>query len=152
MTDPVRQRILRVLETLPDEKAYLVLDYIEFLESKYAARARPDNFLARLVDTVGDTMRASKVPIQTISGTLNAMDSAQKLMKGLAAAGEAVLDEVGRAVTPPGGPVAGSALPGNGARPAGTALPPAGTTPPAASPGPAGPPAGTRPPGEPPTS
>lgn len=147
MTDPVRQRILRALETLPDDKAYLVLDYVEFLESKYAARARPDNFLARLVDTVGDTMRASKVPIQTISGTLNAMDSAQKLMKGLAAAGEAVLDEVGRAVTPPTGPNASP--PGTALPPAGTSLPPAGTSLPPA-PGPGAPPAGTRPPSDPP--
>jgi len=134
MTDPLRARILRALDALPDEKAVLVLDYVEFLESKYAARARPDNLFARLVDTVGDTMRAGKLPLDTITGTLGAMDSAQKLMKGLAAAGEAVIDEMGRAVapsSPPGGPApAGTrpALP----PPAGTVRPalPAGTQPP----------------------
>lgn len=135
MSDPLRQRIVRALEALPDDKAYLVLDYIEFLESKYAARARPANIFARLVDTVSDTMRAGKVPLETISGTLGAMDSAQKLMKGLAAAGEAVFDEMGRAVTPPPPP--------GGPTPAGTrasaALPPADNRGPEA-------PSGTRPP------
>jgi hypothetical protein len=38
-------------------------------------------------------MRAGKLPIQAISGTMGLMDSAAKVMKGLAAAGQAVVDE-----------------------------------------------------------
>ena len=38
MNDILRERLLRKLEALSEEKAYQVLDYIEFLESKYAER------------------------------------------------------------------------------------------------------------------
>lgn len=93
MNDLLRQRILRALETLGDERAYEVLDYIEFLSSKYAERARPTGLLAKLTETVEDTMRAGKLPLQAISGTMGLMDSAAKVMKGLAAAGQAVMEE-----------------------------------------------------------
>lgn len=93
MNDLLRQRILRALDTLGDERAYQVLDYIEFLSSRYAERARPGGILARITDTVEDTMRAGKLPIQAISGTMGLMDGAARIMRGLAAAGQAVVDE-----------------------------------------------------------
>lgn len=93
MNDLLRQRIMRALETLPDERAYQVLDYVEFLESRYAERQRPTGILAQITDTVEDTLRAGKLPIQAISGTMGVMDSATRIMKGLAAAGQAVVDE-----------------------------------------------------------
>jgi hypothetical protein len=97
MNDLLKQRILRALETLSDERGYQVLDYIEFLESKYAERQRPSGIFAKLTETVEDTMRAGKLPIQAISGTMGIMDSAGKLMKGLAAAGQAVVSEAVKA-------------------------------------------------------
>jgi hypothetical protein len=93
MNDLLKQRILRALDTLPDDRAYQVLDFVEFLESRYAERQRPTGFLAKITETVEDTMRAGKLPIQAISGTMGLMDSATKVMKGLAAAGQAVVDE-----------------------------------------------------------
>lgn len=93
MNDLLKQRIQRALDTLPDERAYQVLDFVEFLESRYAERQRPTGFLAKITETVEDTMRAGKLPIQAISGTMGLMDSATKVMKGLAAAGQAVVDE-----------------------------------------------------------
>jgi hypothetical protein len=42
-------------------------------------------------------MRAGKLPIQAISGTMTLMDSAAKVMKGLAAAGQAVVEEAVKA-------------------------------------------------------
>ena len=97
MNDLLKQRILRVLETLPDERGYQILDYVEFLESKYAERQAPTNLFARITEKVEDTMRAGKIPIQAISGTMNLMDSAAKMMKGLSAAGKAVVDEAVKA-------------------------------------------------------
>ncbi len=93
MNDLLKQRILRALDTLPDDRAYQVLDFVEFLESRYAERQRPTGFLAKITETVEDTMRAGKLPLQAISGTMGLMDSATKVMKGLAAAGQAVVDE-----------------------------------------------------------
>jgi hypothetical protein len=97
MNDLLKQRIVRKLELLSDERAYQILDYVEFLESKYAERSAPTNLFAKLTEKVEDTMRAGKLPLQAISGTLGVMDTAGKLMKGLAAAGSAVVDEAVRA-------------------------------------------------------
>ncbi len=36
MHDVLRTRLLRKLESLPEAQVYQVLDYIEFLESKYS--------------------------------------------------------------------------------------------------------------------
>ena len=91
------QRIQRKLESLSDERGYQILDYVEFLESKFAERATPTGIFAKFTETVEDTMRAGKLPIQAISGTMGVMDSAAKVMKGFAAAGKTVVDEAMRA-------------------------------------------------------
>jgi hypothetical protein len=93
MNDLLKQRLTRLLESLDDEKAYQALDYLEFLTSKYAQRAEPDGLLAKITSTVENTMRAGKLPMQAISGTMTLMDSAAKVMRGLAAAGQAVVEE-----------------------------------------------------------
>jgi hypothetical protein len=92
----LKDRILRHLETLPDERGYQVLDYIEFLESKYAERSNPDNVFTRLTETVENTMRAGKVPLDAISGTVTFFDGASKVMRGLAGAAQSVVDEAAR--------------------------------------------------------
>ncbi len=97
MNDLLKQRIARLLEALSDERGYEILDYIEFLDSKYAERSRPGGIFSKIAETVEDTMRAGKIPVQAISGTMGIMDSAAKVMKGLAAAGQAVVDEAVRA-------------------------------------------------------
>ena len=97
MNDLLKQRIARALDALSDDRGYQILDYIEFLESKDAERARPGGIFAKLTETVEDTMRAGKLPIQAISGTMGLVDGAAKVMKGLAAAGQAVMDEAVKA-------------------------------------------------------
>ena len=110
MNDLLKQRIARVLDGLSDERGYQVLDFIEFLDSKYAERSRPGGIFAKVTEAVEDTMRAGKLPIQAISGTMGLMDSASKVMKGLAAAGQAVVDEaINVAQSPPSRP--GTAAP-----------------------------------------
>lgn len=101
MNDLLKQRILRALETLSDEKGYQVLDYVEFLESRFAERQRPTGFLAKITETVEDTMRAAKLPVQAISTTTGVFDSAAKVMRGLAAAGQSVVDEAVKAASAP---------------------------------------------------
>jgi hypothetical protein len=91
----LRKRIERKLDALPEERVYQVLDYLEFLESKYASRApvQPSP-LQRLAETVEDTLRAGRVSASAIRGTMDAMSAAGRVMSGLAAAGKAVVDEV----------------------------------------------------------
>jgi hypothetical protein len=107
MNDLLKQRIMRNLEDLDDERGYHILDYIEFLTSKYADRSNPSGLFAKITDTVEDTMRAGKLPLQAISGTMGLMDSAGKVMKGLAAAGEVVVGEAVRAAEDAGSVLSG---------------------------------------------
>lgn len=96
MQATLKDRILRHLETLPDERGYQVLDYIEFLESKYAERSAPDNVFTRLTETVENTMRAGKMPLDAIAGTVTFFDGASKVMRGLASAAQSVVDEAAK--------------------------------------------------------
>ena len=97
MNEHLKQRILRRMEDLPDERGYQILDYVEFLESRYAARQSPSGILARITETVEDTLRAGKLPIKAVGGAMNAVDGASKVMKGIAAAGKAAVDEAMKA-------------------------------------------------------
>ena len=101
MNEELKQRILRRLETLTDERGYQILDYVEFLESKYASRAAPSNLFAKISEGVQDTMRAARMPIRAISGATGLMDSAGKVMKGVAAAAQSVVDEALQAAESP---------------------------------------------------
>ena len=98
INDLLKQRLLRKLESLDDERAYQVLDYVEFLESRYGRRAATGGLFAKLTETVEDVMRAGKLPVKAVSGTMSVMDTAGKLMKGVAAAGQAAMEEAVKAV------------------------------------------------------
>lgn len=116
MNEQLTQRILRRLATLTDERGYQILDYVEFLESKYASRAAPSNLFAKISEGIEDTMRAARIPIRAIKGTTGLMDSAGKVMKGVAAAAQSVVDEALQAAespkpVPPGPPAASPAIP-----------------------------------------
>ncbi len=112
MNEFLRKRIERKLDSLPDERVYQVLDYIEFLESRYAARTPSPSPLQRLAETVEDTLRAGRLPVTAIKGTMDAMGAAGRVMSGLAAAGKAVVDEVtgqrAAPAPPPAPPPAGA--------------------------------------------
>ncbi len=95
MNELLRARILRKLDTLPDERAYQILDYIEFLESKYAERqASAPNVFQRFAEGVEDSLRAGRVSTAAISETMNLMNRAMGVLQGVAAAGKSVANDV----------------------------------------------------------
>lgn len=98
MNELLRRRIGRRLENLADQQGYQVLDYIEFLESKYGTGARAPSSAERLSDTVEDTMRAIRLPGVAIRGTMGAVDAAARLMDRLGHAGRAAVDELGKSL------------------------------------------------------
>jgi hypothetical protein len=104
VNEHLKQRILRRLESLDDERGYQVVDYLEFLESKYATRARGGGFIARITETAEDTMRAAGMPLKAITGTMGLMESAGKVMRGVAAAAQSVVDEAVKVAGPPASP------------------------------------------------
>ncbi len=96
MNEILRERLVRKLETLSDEKAYQVLDYIEFLESKYAERPAGAAPFQKVAETLEDTLRAGRVPLTIVKGTMDAVAKAGKLLERVAAAGKAAVDEVAK--------------------------------------------------------
>lgn len=93
MNDVLWERLKRKLETLPDDKAYQILDYLEFLESKYATRGAGAPAFQKVAETLEDTLRAGRVPVNMIRGTMDVVSKAGRFMEGLAAAGKAAVDE-----------------------------------------------------------
>lgn len=96
MNEHLKDRILRRLEDLPDERGYQILDFVEFLESKYAERTTPANIFTKITEKVEDTMRAGKLPVDAIAGTVGFFDGASKVMRGMAAAAQAAVDEASK--------------------------------------------------------
>ena len=102
MNEFLRDRILRKLEGLSDERLYQVLDYAEFLESKYAERQEPaPNPLFRFAEAVEDKLRAGRVSASAISDTMNLMNKAVGVLSGVAAAGKSVAEDLMSATSRP---------------------------------------------------
>lgn len=126
MNDILRERLIRKLDTLPEEKIYQILDYIDFLESKYAPKqSTAPNPLKRFAEGVEDTLRAGRMSAGVIGGTMNVMNKAVGVVTEVAIAGKSVATEIAGVVSSvtspkPRPPQAGPASP--------TATPPSPST------------------------
>lgn len=98
----LRDRIIRKLETLSNERLYQVLDYVEFLESRYAERQpSPASVFQRFTDGLEDTMRAGRLSADAIAQTMTLMNRAMGVLSGVAAAGKSVASDVVGAASRP---------------------------------------------------
>src|SRR5258708_16425178 len=104
MNTYLRDKLLQKLETLSDERGYQVLDYVDFLESKYAERPMPGatttNPLGRFADAVEEKLRAGKVSATTIAETMGFMNKAMGVLSGAAAAGKSAASDLMSATRP----------------------------------------------------
>ena len=126
----LRDKLLQKLETLSDERGYQVLDYVEFLESKYAERPAPGAAaagtpLTRFADAVEERLRAGKVSATAIAETMGLMNKAVGVLNGAAAAGKSVASDLMSATTRV---VDAATAAANPPRPAGTESASSGTT------------------------
>jgi len=95
MNEHLRDRILRKLETLSDERGYQVLDYVEFLESRYAERASPGaNAFTKLTETIEDRLRAGKVSASAIAETVSFMNRAANVLNNAIETGKTVANDL----------------------------------------------------------
>ena len=92
----LRERLLRQLDTLSDERAYQLLDYLEFLTSKYGAKEPTSaaSIFTRFTEGVEDTLRAGKVSATAISETMGLLNKAAGVLSGVAAAGKSVATDI----------------------------------------------------------
>ena len=106
MEDVTRKRVLRKLESLPEEQLYQVLDYIEFLEAKYASAAarKPDPF-QQFAERVEDQMRVRSLAPKAMRGTMKLMSTAGRVLDGVRELGR----DIAGAGADPSGPTGGAA-------------------------------------------
>jgi len=108
MNPLLRDRVIRALDTMSDERAYQVLDYVEFLESKYAMRPTLATTFQRFAEGIEDTLRAGRVPATAVAETMTLLNRAVGVLGGVAAAGKSVANDIVQAATKPGAPSGGS--------------------------------------------
>ena len=100
MNEHLRERIMRKLDTLSDERGYQILDYVEFLESRYAERQQSGaTAFTRFTEAVEDRLRAGKVSATTIAEAMNLMNRAAGVLNGALAAGRSVANDIVSATT-----------------------------------------------------
>ena len=107
MHDVLRQRVIRRLESLPEEQIYQVLDYIEFLESKYARSMQVEaSGLQRFAEGLEDRLRKKALSPNTLREAFQLIAAADRVLSSVSTAGREILNELGAA--PAGGRVEGS--------------------------------------------
>jgi hypothetical protein len=95
MHDVLRQRLLRRIESLPDDQIYQVLDYIEFLESKYAPqRAVEASGLQKFAEGLEDQLRRRAVSPSTLREAFQLLSSADRILSDVARTGRELLDDL----------------------------------------------------------
>jgi hypothetical protein len=105
MHDILRERLWRNIESLPEDRLYQVLDYVEFLNSKYAREGvRSPSPFRKFGERFEDQMRLSGVGLGAIRGTMEAVGTADRLFSDLGQVGRSLLKDVEdgfKAVTEP---------------------------------------------------
>ncbi len=96
MHDVLRSRLMRRIESLPEAQVYQVLDYIEFLESKYGVDdpERPAGGLQRLAENIEDRIRKRSISPSNLREAFQVLAAADRAMDGVARAGRQILDEL----------------------------------------------------------
>ncbi len=97
MNDNLKDRIAGKLGGLSDEMGRQLLDYIEFLESKYNRSSRTPSTVQRLAENLEDRIGGVRIADVAAKGTAQVMEAAGKLMEGLAAASRVVAEELSTA-------------------------------------------------------
>jgi hypothetical protein len=102
MHDIMKERLWRKIEALPQEQVYQVLDFIEFLETKYAReQAHQPDVLQKFAERVEDSLRMRSVAPKVISGTLGLLGTARRVMTTVSDAGRDILGTPNTTGRPP---------------------------------------------------
>jgi hypothetical protein len=105
MHDILKERLWRKLQALPQEQLYQALDYIEFLEAKYAKeqalKAGPHPEIRR---TPRGRHALRSVAPKVITGTVGLLGTARKVLRTVSDAGREILEAARprRPAAPPG--------------------------------------------------
>ena len=87
---------MRRIESLPEAQIYQVLDYIEFLDSKYASpdQQKHAGGFQRLAEGIEDGLRNRSLDPSKLREAFQVFAAADRAMSGVAKAGRQLLDEI----------------------------------------------------------
>ena len=95
MHDVLRQRLLRKIESLPDKQMHQVLDYIEFLGSKYAASDQAEvSGLQKSAERLEDNLREKAISPSTIQEVFQLISAADRLLSEVSSAGRQIMADL----------------------------------------------------------
>lgn len=90
----LRRRLWRKLESLPDQRLYQVLDYVEFLEGKYGEEpSRPDG-IQRLAEGIQDKLRTRRAAPWALKGVMGALSVVDRAVGTAAKTARGLADEI----------------------------------------------------------
>ncbi len=104
MNEILKKQIWRKLEALPEEKAYEVLDFIEFLASEYADRDAPQApAFQRFAEAFQRQLRRGRVPASALRETMKVLGATDRVLDAFRQAGREFLAEAeqGKPESPP---------------------------------------------------
>jgi hypothetical protein len=101
MHDALYQRLVRKIESLPDEQIYQVLDYIEFLESKYSRTAPVEaSGLQKFAENLEDKLRRKAVSPNTIREAFQLISAADRVVSSVSEKGRRMFSDLSTALEP----------------------------------------------------
>ncbi len=95
MHEALRRRILRSLETLPEPKLYQVLDYIEFLESRYGeGTAEQASGLQKFAERLEDGLRNRTLSPSRLREAFQLISAADRAFSSVSEVGREILSDL----------------------------------------------------------
>lgn len=95
MHDVLRARLMRKIESLPEDQIYQVLDYIEFLESRYVSDLEPEaSGLQRFAEKLEDRLRRRTVSPANIREAFQLIAAADRVLSSVSSAGKQIINEL----------------------------------------------------------
>jgi hypothetical protein len=95
MHDILRERLMRKIESLPEEQVYQMLDYIEFLEAKYGSGADEETSgLRRFAEAMEDKLRKRSVSPAKVREAFQLLSAADRVLSNVSSAGRRLMEEL----------------------------------------------------------
>ena len=95
MHDVLRTRLIRKIDSLPEEQVYQILDYIEFLESKYAKDVPVEaSGLQSLAEKLEDQLRRRTVSPSSLREAFQMISAADKVLSNISNVGKELFGDL----------------------------------------------------------
>lgn len=101
MHDVLRARLLRKIESLPEEQVYQVLDFMEFLEAKYAKDVSAEaSGLQGFAEKLEDQLRRRAVSPASLREAFQLIAAADKVLSNVTKVGKELLGDLNGGLEP----------------------------------------------------